>query len=141
MKTKNDTETEKFLASFSLKSSPSGLKEKILDGVLQKQHPNHVMNAFLWKGLVGCLLTLCFVIAVDATISDAQNRRFSSLLDKPQESNGKTQEEWSMLKDIIWEPLDSSENNAKKKFYGAQEKSEKKGDLSEWREFLEKEFD
>ena len=90
---------------------------------------------------MGCLLMLIFVIAVDATISGAQNRRFSSFLDKHHESTGNTEEEWSMLKGIIWEPLDSSENAVKNRFYDSEEKSKKKGRRAEWRESLEKEFE
>jgi hypothetical protein len=141
MEKRNNKKTEEFLGMFSLKTAPPGLKEKILDGALKKHKSNQVMSAFLWRGFVGCLLILSIVFVVDATITRAQNRRFSSFVDKQQGSTGKAEEEWSMLKDIIWEPLDSTENVVRKKFYGSREKSEKKGRLVEWRESLEKEFE
>ncbi len=141
MKKKNDIETEKLLAAFSHKPTPPGLKEKILDGALQRQNSNHVMNAFLWKGFVGCLMILIFVIAVDATITKAQNKRFSSMLDGHQESTGNVEEEWSMLKDIIWEPLGSNRSEAKMKFYDLLENSKNKTRQPEWRESLKEEFE
>lgn len=141
MKRENNKKTEDFLRTFSLKTAPPGLKEKILAGALQKRNANNGMTTFLRKGFMGCFILLFIVIAVDATISRAQNRRFSSFLDKHQESASNAEEEWSMLKDIIWEPLDSTKNAVKKKFYGTQEKSKKKGRLPEWRESLEKEFE
>ena len=137
----NNKKTEDFLGKFSCKTAPPGLKDKILEGALKKQKSNQIMTAFLWKGFVSCLFLLIIVIAIDTTVSGSQNNRFSSFLDIPQESSDKKEEEWSMLKDIIWEPLDSSENAAKKKFYGTREKFKKKARLSEWRESLEKEFD
>lgn len=137
----NNKETEEFLGTFSLKTVPPGLKEKILDGALQKSKSDHGMTTFLWKGFVGCLILLFIVIAVDATITHAQNKRFSSLLDKQQESTDKVEEELSILEDIIWEPFESTKNVVKRKFLGTQEKFEKKGRLSEWRESSEKEFE
>ena len=138
---KNNKETEDFLATFSLKSTLPGLKEKILEGALQRQKPNHIMTASLWKGFVGCLFLLIVVIAVDVTVSGSQNNRFSSFLDKPQESSDKQEEEWSMLKEIIWDPLDEQANTVKKKYYGLQGKSEKNTRQLKWRESLEKEFE
>jgi len=141
MEKRNNKDTEDFLGLFSLKTAPPGLKEKILDGALQKQKSDQGMTIFLRKGFVGCLLALSIVIAVDATISGAQNRRFASFLDKQQNLVDKTEDEWSMLKDIIWDTFDPSDNAVKKKFYGSKEKSINKGRLSEWRESLEKEFE
>lgn len=137
----NNKKTEDFLGTFSFKSGPQGLKGKILDGVLKKRESDQGMTIFFWKGFVGCLLMLIFVIAVDATITHAQNKRFSSFLDKQQETNEKSEEEWSMLKDIIWEPIESTNNIVKKKLYGSQEKSKKKGGLQEWRKSLKEEFE
>lgn len=99
------------------------------------------MTAFLWKGFVSCLFLLIIVIAVDVTVSGSQNNRFSSFLDIPQKSSDKQEEEWSMLKDIIGEPLDSTENAAKKKFYGTQEKSKINERNLLWRESLKEEFE
>ena len=140
MKRENNKKTEDFLKDFSFKPAPSALKDKILTNAQKKQKSNHVMTAFLWKGFVGCLFLLFIVIVVDATISHTQHKRFSLFLDKHQESSDKQEEEWSMLKDIIWEPLDSTENAIKKKFYRLSEKPGKRGRLPEWRESLEKEF-
>jgi hypothetical protein len=137
----NSKKTEDYLATFSLTAVPPGLKGKILEGVLQERNSKDGMTTFLRKGFVGCLLMLIFVIAVDATITRAQNRRFSTFLDKQQESKDKIEEEWSMLMDIIWEPFESTDHIVKKKFYGTQEKSGKKGRLPEWRESLEEEFE
>jgi hypothetical protein len=142
MKNGNSMETEDFLGTFSLKTAPTGLKEKILDGVLQKQKSDHGMTVFLRKGFAVCLLMSIFAIAVDAAITQAQNRRFSSLLDRQQKSIGNGEKEWSMLKDIIWEPLDSTKSVVRGKFYGTYIKTEKKKRrLPEWRESFEKEFE
>ncbi|UCE40775.1 MAG: hypothetical protein JSV17_15215 [Candidatus Aminicenantes bacterium] len=137
----NNKKTEEFLKRFSYKVAPSAMKEKILSNALRRHKTNQVKAAFLRKGFAGCLLTLSIVIAVDATITQAQNRRFSSFLDNKQEAAEKAKEEWSMIKDIIWGPLDSSDNIMKKKFLGTQKIIEKKGRLPEWRESLEKEFE
>ena len=141
MDERNNKKTEDYLTTFSLKTVPPGLKEKILEGALQRQKPNHIMTAFLWKGFVSCLFLLIVVIAVDVTISGSQNNRFSSFLEIPQKSSDKQEEEWSMLKDIIGEPFDSTENAAKKKFYGTQEKSKNNERNLLWRESLEEEFE
>jgi len=140
MKRENNNKTENFLKVFSFKPAPPALKEKILDGALHKRKSIHEVTTFLSKGFVGCLFLLFVVIAVDATISHAQNRRFSSFVDKQQESTGNAEEEWSMLRDI-WEPLDSNENAVKFKFFGQQKTSEKEGRLAERRESLEREFE
>ncbi len=141
MRKVGNKQTEDFLRMFSLKPSPPGLKEKILDDTLQKQNSNHARTAFLWKGFVGCLFLLFLVIVVDAAISKAQKNRFSSILDTPQESLNTQEEEWSMLKEIIGETLGSSENALINKFYVMQEKSKNKRRQLEWRESLEKEFE
>ena len=140
MKKENNNKTEDFLKGFSLKPAPPALKEKILDGALQKRNSIHEVTTFLSKGFVGCLLLLFVVIAVDATISHAQNRRFSSFIDEQQEPLDKTEEEWSMLKDI-WEPLDSDDNTIKFKFFGFQKKTETEARLPERRESLEQELE
>jgi hypothetical protein len=141
MKKETDKETKDFLKTFSLKPAPQGLKEKILDSTMQKKKTNHVMTVFLWKGFVSCLFLMIIVIAVDATVSHSQKNRFSSFLDKPQESSDKQEEEWSMLKEIIWDPLDGQANTVKKKFYGLHGKSEKNTRQLKWRESLEKELE
>jgi hypothetical protein len=137
----NKKETEDFLGAFSLKAGPTRLKEKILEGILQKQKPNRWMTVFLRKGFMGCLLILIFVIAVDAIILGVQNKRISSLLDNRQESTGKSEEEWSLLKDIIGEPFDSKKNAVGKMLFGFPEKSGTRRQLWEWRESLEKEIE
>jgi hypothetical protein len=141
MKKETDKETEDFLKTFSLKPASQGLKEKILDSTIQKKKTNHVMTVFLWKGFVSCLFLMIIVIAVDATVSHSQKNRFSSFLDKPQESSDKQEEEWSMLKEIIWDPLDEQANTVKKKYYGLQGKSKKNTRQLKWRESLEKELE
>lgn len=140
MKKENNTKTEDFLKDFCCKPVPPALKEKILDGALQKRESIHEATAFLSKGIVGCLLLLFVVIALDATISHAQNRRFSSFVDNQQESFDTIDEEWSMLQDI-WGSLDSNENALKFKFFGIQKKSEIEGRLPGRRESLEQEFE
>ena len=140
MKKENNNKTDDFLKGFSLKPVPPALKEKILDGALQKRKSIHEVTTFLSKGFVGCLLMLFVVIALDATISHAQNRRFSSFVDEQQESLDKMDEEWSMLQDI-WEPLDTNEDALKFKFFSEQKKSEIEARLPEWRESLEQEFE
>jgi hypothetical protein len=99
------------------------------------------MTAFLWRGLVGCLLLLAIVVAVDATISHAQHKRFSSFLDQPQESSHRQEEEWSMLQDIIWEPYDSSRETVKKTILKRAITSQNDKRQQEWRETFEEEFE
>jgi hypothetical protein len=137
----DNKKTEDYLGAISFKTAPPGLKEKILDGIHQRQTSNHVMSTFLWKGFAGCLILLFIVIAVDATITQAQNRRFSSFVDIRQESTGHGEEEWSMLREIVWEPLDSTKNIVRNRFYGTHKNTEKKGRHTEWRESLEKEIE
>ena len=140
MKNENDKQTEKFLQSFSFKQAPSALKQKILNNALQRQKTNHVMTAFLWKGLVGCLILLIFIIAVDATITRAQNKRFSSLLHKQQESIDLTEEERSLIKDIIMDFSDSTKIEANIKVYDFLKKKKKKRRQMEKREFFQEEL-
>ena len=116
MKKASDQKTEDFLKTFFIKPAPSGLKEKILHSVLQKKQSSSVITPWLWKGFVVTLILLIVVIAVDANVSSTQINRLSSFLDIPQEPTSAQEEEWSMLKDIIWEPLDSSGKVEKKKF-------------------------
>ena len=141
MTEENNKKTEDFLGGFSLRNAPPDLKEKILDRALQKRKTNHEMTTFLRKGFVGCLILLIIVIAVDATITRAQNRRFSSFLDEQQATTDKAEEEWSMLEDIIWEHTESAKSEAKIKFYDLLKKKKKTRRQPEWRESLEKEFE
>ncbi len=141
MKTENNKETEDFLSTFSLKTGPPRLKEKILDGVLKKQKADQGLTLFLRKGFIGCLLILILVIAIDGVITGVQNRRISSLLGKHQESTDKNEEEWSVLMDIIGEPFDSHKNAIGKMLSRFPEKSGTWRRLPEWRESLEKEFE
>jgi hypothetical protein len=141
MQEENNKQTEKFLKNFSFKPAPSTLKGKILNDILQLQKTIHMMTAHLWKGVVGCLLLLIFVIAIDATITHAQNKRFASFLHKEQESIDITEEERAMIKDIIGEFLDSTKIEVKIKLYNFHKKTKKGGRQTEWRESFEKEFE
>lgn len=141
MKKDNDRKTEDFLKTFSLKSAPPGLKEKILHSALHKKQTSPVITPLLWKGFVATLILLIIVIAVDATVSSTQYDRLSSFLGTPQASSATQEEEWSMLKDIIWEPLDLAGSAAKKKFYDLREDNEINKRQPEWREILEEEFE
>jgi hypothetical protein len=141
MKKENDKKIEDFLKIFAYKPAPPGLKEKILRSALQRKQSSPVITPFIWKGFVTTLILLIIVMAVDATVSSNQNGHLSSFLDLPQESSDRQEEEWSMLKDIIWDPLDKSENAAKKKFYTLREDSEINKRQPEWREILEEEFE
>ena len=137
----NNKEVEDFLGNFSLKTGPPTLKEKILEGVHHKQKSDMGMTVFLRKGFIGCLLILIFVIAIDAAITGAQNRRISSLLDKRQESTDKNEEEWSILKDVVGEPFDSNKYVTGKMLSGFLEKSGTGERLLEWRESFKKELE
>jgi hypothetical protein len=137
----NNKQTEEFLKSFSYKAAPSAMKEKILNAALQREKSSHVMTAFLWKGIVACLLLLIIVIAIDVTINHAQNKRFTSFLHKEQESIDITEEERVIIKDIIGEFLDSTKIEAKIKLYNYPNKTKKRGRQTEWRESLEKEIE
>jgi len=141
VKKDNDQKTKDFLKAFSLKPAPPGLKEKILHPVPRRKKPPHTITPLLWKGFVATLILLILVIAVDATVSSNQNNRLSSFLDRPQESTAAQEEEWSMLKDIIWEPLDSPSKVEKKKFYTLREDREINKRQLEWKEILEEEFE
>ncbi len=141
MKKENNKEIEEFLSTFSLKTGPPTLKNKILEGVHHKQKSDLGMTVFLRKGFIVCLLILTFVIAIDAAITGAQNRRISSLLDKRQESTDKSEEEWSILKDIIGEPFDSNKYVMGKILSGFLEKSGTGEHLPEWRESFKKELE
>ena len=140
MKKENDKQVEEFLEGFSFKPAPSRLKEKILDTSLQRQKTNHVMTAHLWKGLVGCLILLIFIIAVDATITRAQNKRFASILHKQQESIDLTEKEHSIINEIIMDFSDSTKIEANIKFYDFLKKKKKKRRQLEKREFFQEEL-
>jgi hypothetical protein len=114
----NNKRTEEFLERFSYKPAPSELKEKTLSKALQRQKSNHVMMAYLWKGFVGCLFLLTIVIAIDATINHAQNKHYASILQREQEPLDFTEEEHSIVKDIILDLSDSTKSEAKIKFFG-----------------------
>lgn len=140
MKKENDNQAEEFLRGFSLRPVPNTLKEKILNAVLQQQKNNHAMTIFVMKGLVGCLILLIFIIAADATITHAQNKRFASFLYKQQESMELTEEERSMIKDIILDFSDSSKSEANIKFYDFLEKQKKTRRQLERRKSFEEEL-
>ncbi len=141
MKKENNKKTEDFLEDFSFKPAPSILKGKILGYSRQRQKTNHVRVAFLWKGLVGCVLLLILVIAIDAAITHAQNKRFSSILQKEQESIEITGEERSLIKDVIGEFSDSTKSDASIKLYDFLGKKKNKRRQTEWREYWEKEIE
>ena len=103
----NNKKTEDFLQNFSYKPAPSTLKGKILSQSRRQQKTNDVRMAFLWKGLAGCALVLLLVMTIDAFVTHAQNKRFSSILQKQPESIDLTEEERSLIKDIVGEFLDS----------------------------------
>jgi hypothetical protein len=130
MKKENDKWAEKFLGKFSFKPAPSMLKQKILSHALQRQKTNHVMTAHLWKGLVGCLFFLIFVLVVDATITHSQNKRFASILQQQKDSRSLTEEERSIITEIIMDFSDSTKSEAKIKFFGLRKK--KKNTRREW---------
>jgi hypothetical protein len=141
MHEENNKRTEKFLKNFSFKPAPSALKRKILNDVLQLQKMNQVKAVFLWKGLVGCLLLLIFVMAIDAALTHTQNKRFSSILHKEQESIDITEEERAMIEDIMGEFLDSIKIEAKTNLHYFPEKTKKRRRQTEWRESLIKEIE
>jgi hypothetical protein len=141
VKEDKDKKTEYWLKEFTFKPVPSGLKEKILHSISHKKRSFPVITPWLGKGFVATLILLIIVITVDATVSSTQINRLSSILGIPQEPASQQEEEWSMLKDIIWEPLDPSENNARKKFYTLGEDNQINKRQPEWREILEEEFE
>lgn len=141
MKKEIDKKTENFLKAFSLRPAPQDLKEKILDSTIQKKKTNHVMTPILWKGLVGCLFLLVLVLAVDAGFSKIQSERINSITGLSKTPPAETTDDWTMLRDILWEPLDSTGDTGMAKFYALQKK---KGEIArqlEWRESLEKELE
>lgn len=140
MKKENEKQVEEFLEGFSFKPAPSMLKEKILNTALKRQKTNHVMTEFLWKGLAGCLLVLIFVIFIDATITHTQNKRFASILHKQQESIDITEEEHSIIREIIMDFTDSTKSEANVKFYDFLKKQKKIRRQLERRKFLEEEL-
>ena len=137
----NNKQTEKFLKNFSFKPAPSALKRKILHDVLRQQKTKNGRMEYLLKGLVGCSVLLILAIAIDATITHTQNKRFASLLQKEQESIDLTEEERAVIEDILGKFIDSTKIEAKTKLYAFPEKKNKKRRLPEWRESLEKEIE
>ena len=137
----NNKQTEDFLRLFSLKSPPPGLKDKILESALQTPRSSHGGTAFLLKGFVGCLFLLFIIIAVDAAITRAQNKLFSSIVQKGQDSTFLTEQERSLIQDIIGEFSNTSKSGANMNLYYLLEKKKKRGRQIEWRESLEKEME
>jgi hypothetical protein len=60
-------------------------------------------------------------------------------LDKPEESSYRQDEEWSMLEDILWEPLNKLQILMRKKPTTFQEKREIIKRLTGWMEIYEEE--
>ncbi len=141
MKKENDKNIEDFLEMFDLKPAPPGLKRKILQTAQSRKPSSPVNSPSLLKGFITTLILLSIVIAVDAAVSSYQNDRLYSFLDLPRESSASQEEEWSLLKGIIWDPLDTSGNTTKKRFYAGREISEMDKRQHGWREILEEEFD
>ncbi len=141
MKEDKDKKTEDWLRSFSLRPAPPVLKEKILHSVSHKKRSSSVITPWFGKGFLATLILLIVVIAVDAAVSSTQIKRLSSLLGIHQEPTFAQEEEWSLLKEIIWDPLDASGNTAKQKLYERREKSETNKRQPGWRKILEEEFD
>jgi hypothetical protein len=141
MKKENNEKTEDFLRTFSLKPAPPKLKDRILVNAIQRKKSTHVMTPLLWKGLVGCLFLLIIVLAVDAGLSKIQNERYISITGMPKTPPDEATDDWTMLHDILWEPLVSAKDTGKEKFNAFLKKRGKKMRRPEWRESLEKEWE
>jgi hypothetical protein len=137
----NNKQTEKFLKNFSFKPAPSALKQKILNDVLRQEKTNNGRIDYLLKGLVGCSVLLILAIAIDATITHAQNKRFSSILQKEQESIDLTEEERAVIEDILGKFMDSTKIEANMQLYDFLKKKKNKRRQAEWRESLKKEIE
>lgn len=88
---------------------------------------------------MGCLPLLIFIIAIDAVITHAQNKRLSSFVHKKKESTVLREEERSLIKDIIGEFSDPTKAEAGMNLYHYLEK--KKSHQTEWRESFKKEME
>jgi len=141
MKKENNKNPEDFLRTFFLKPAPPGLKDKILDNAIQKKKTNHVMTPILWKGLMGCLFLLIIVLAVDAGVSKIQSNRINNITGMSKIPSAETRDDWTLLHDVLWEPLDSTGDTGKAKFHALQKKKGKITRQLEWRESLEKELE
>jgi hypothetical protein len=141
MTKKRDEEVENFLKEFSLKPAPPAMKNKILENTLRKRESNHMISPLSWKGLAGCLFLLILVIAIDAAISHYQHKRFSSYLNKQQDTSRKQEEDWSLLKDIILESLGTSREGVKAVFFRSEDRERNKKRQKEWKESFKEEFE
>ena len=140
MEKKKNKDTEDFLKEFSFKPAPPALKDKILENAYGKRGSNHVIPV-LWKGIAVFLFLSILVIAVDAALSNAQQNQLSSFLDKQQDSSEIQEEDWSMLKDIIGEPVDSPSLALKRAIAKREKTNQYQERRTEWREILEKELE
>jgi hypothetical protein len=137
----NNKKTEDFLHTFSLKPAPETLKEKILH-YSHRPHKSSETRAVAFRnGLAVCGVLLISVIAIDATITHFQNKRFSSIFQKGQESIDLTEEEHSLIREIIGEFSGSTKSGVNLKLYNQWEKREGKKRPTGWRESLEKEIE
>jgi hypothetical protein len=141
MDEENHEKTEEYLKSFSFKPTPPALKGKILDNSLQRQKKNNGRTDHLLKGLAGCSVLLILAIAIDTTITRSQNKHFSSILQKHQESKDITEEERFLIKDIVGEFLSSTKIESTIKLYDFPKKKKKERRQAEWRKSLEKEIE
>lgn len=137
----DNKQTEDFLRMFSLRPSPPVLKEKILLETRKRQNSHAMTNSFLWRGLVGCLLLLIFVIAIDAAITRSQNKRLTFFVHKEQESSVFTEEELSLIKDIIGEFSSTTKSETIMNPYHLLDKKKKERRQNEWRESFKKEME
>lgn len=137
----NNKKTEDYLAAFSLKSPPVGLKEKIFEEVRKKQSAKRTMTPFLRRGLAGCLLLLISIVAIDGVITQAQNKRFSSFIQKGENSALLTEEEQALVEDIIGELSSSTKNEATMNLYKLLEQNKKRRRQTDGRESLGKEIE
>jgi hypothetical protein len=141
MEQENNKQTEKLLEAFSLKPAPPSLKEKILVHARQKHKTNNVKIAYWWKGLAACCVLMIFVIVIDVAVTYVQNKRISSIYQKEQESIALSEEERSLIRDIIGEFSGSAESSTKSKLFLSLEKKNDKRRQPEWRISLEKEIE
>ncbi len=139
MKKEYDNKIEEMLKTFSLKAPPPGMKEKILERTWQRKKTTSVMASFHRKGIVGCLILLIVIFAVDAAVSRTQNDQMFFYLDKSEESSYQQDEEWSMSEDIIGKPPIKSQIARRKRPSAFWEKRETIKRLTGWMEAFEEE--
>lgn len=137
----NQNKIEKLLQSFSLKSPPKGLRERILRTAHQEKMASRLMTSGLWILLVSSTLLIIFTLFLDIKISQTQQKQMASLINLPLVyDNSKVEDDIFIIAELLNEPPDSEMVSWIKRRYEMREKTKKAHKYYKTFKTLEEEF-